>query len=116
MLKISEIISENVQQFTKLIFRSVKMPRVNLALLKNNLTKAIEAGRSSQKNATNEGRYITLVNGKKEKLMMPNGTATPAGKIYYDEILGIGAPRLYAYEQPLIGEKWVMGFSGKKYS
>ena len=47
-------------------------------------------------------------------LLLPSGEATPAGKFYYETVLKQELPTLYAYESPLLTDKWVVGFNGKK--
>ena len=76
------------------------------------IRQAIAGGQESQGYKGNQGRYL-VVNGRRRKLIEASGKVTEAGRIYY-EILGIDPPRLYAYEQPLINDKWVMGFSGRE--
>ena len=75
------------------------------------IRQAIAGGQESQGYKGSQGRYL-VVNGRRRKLIEASGKVTEAGRIYY-EILGIDPPRLYAYEQPLINDKWVMGFSGR---
>ena len=76
------------------------------------IRQAIAAGQESQKYTGSQGRFL-VVNGRRRKLIEASGKVTAAGRIYY-EILGIEPPRLYAYEQPLINDKWVMGFDGRE--
>ena len=76
------------------------------------IRQAIAGGQESQGYKGSQGRYL-VVNGRRRKLIEASGKVTEAGRIYY-EILGIDPPRLYAYEQPLINDKWVMGFSGRE--
>jgi hypothetical protein len=76
------------------------------------IRQAIAGGQESQGYKGSQGRYL-VVNGRRRKLIEASGKVTEAGRIYY-EILGIDPPRLYAYEQPLIDDKWVMGFSGRE--
>jgi hypothetical protein len=44
--------------------------------------------------------------------MAADGEATPAGRNYYGTLLGLPIPTLYAYEAPLINDKYVQGFDG----
>ena len=76
------------------------------------IQKAILDGHESQAYKGSQGRYL-LVNGRRRKLIEASGKVTEAGRAYY-QVLGIDPPRLYAYEQPLIDDKWVLGFSGRK--
>ena len=78
----------------------------------NQIKTAIEAGAESQSYKGSQARYL-LLDGKKKKLIEATGKVTPAGKAYY-ELLNIPSPKLFAYEQPLIDEKWVMGFNGQR--
>lgn len=49
---------------------------------------------------------------KSVKLVDPDGTVFEAGCQYYQQ-LGIAAPTILVYEQPLDNGKWVQGFDGK---
>ncbi len=77
------------------------------------LEAAVQAGRLPERRA-NQAIYITLANGKKTSLVKPDGTATPSGRLYYEEIVGVPVPQAYPYEQPLEHNKWVNGFDGHK--
>ena len=46
-------------------------------------------------------------------LVSADGTVSDAGRHYYQQ-LGIAAPTIFAYEQPLENGQWVRGFNGKK--
>ena len=76
------------------------------------IEQAIADGQESRANKGNQGRYL-MVKGSRRKLIEASGKVTEWGRAYY-QILGIEPPRLYGYEQPLIDDKWVMGFSGRK--
>ena len=45
------------------------------------------------------------------KLVSADGTVSAEGRSYYDAI-GINPPTIFAYEQPLINNKWVNAFAG----
>ncbi len=49
----------------------------------------------------------------KKRLQLATGKTTEWGKKYY-EFLGVDPPKLYSYEQPLIHDKWVRTYEGKK--
>jgi hypothetical protein len=46
--------------------------------------------------------------------MAADGEPTPAGHFYYGTLLGLPVPTLYAYESPLIHDKYVEGFDGSR--
>ena len=48
------------------------------------------------------------------KLVSADGTVSAEWCHYYNK-LGIGAPTIFAYEQPLENCKWVKGFDGTVY-
>ena len=77
---------------------------------------AVLAGRSSESAKKSESRYIVTAGNKRQTLLLADGRATVAGKYYYRELLKLPIPTLYAYEAPLIANKWVTGFSGRKSS
>ena len=83
------------------------------ARLKASIRASVEAGEETQKYATNAGRYLS-VGGRKVQLLRADGTATPAGAFYYEDLLNIERPKLYAYESPLIDGKWVQAFDGSR--
>jgi hypothetical protein len=74
------------------------------ARLKASIRASVEAGEESQKYATNAGRYLR-VGAKRVQLLKADGTATPAGAFYYEDLLNLERPMLYAYESPLIDGK-----------
>jgi hypothetical protein len=72
-------------------------------------------GYASESYKASQSRYIELPGNKKMTLLLPSGEATPAGKFYYNTVLGLtDLPLLYAYESELIQDKWILGFNGKK--
>ena len=64
------------------------------ARLKASIRASVEAGEETQKYATNAGRYLR-VGGRKVQLLRADGTATPAGAFYYEDLLNIERPKLY---------------------
>ena len=81
--------------------------------LQRRIRDAVEAGNGSMKYAGNHGRFIQSGNGR-IRLMAADGEATPAGRFYYGTLLGLPVPTLYAYESPLIHDKYVEGFDGSR--
>jgi len=81
---------------------------------KAQIRAAHEAGRASEKYNTSESRYITVEGNSKLTLILPDGRTTLYGAFYYRELLKTEPIELYAMETPLINDKWVMGYSGKK--
>ena len=47
------------------------------------------------------------------RLQRADGTLTDAGRHYHSAV-GEDPPLMYSYEQPLINDKFVMGYSGRK--
>ena len=75
------------------------------------LRAAHAAGTAPQKYRSNWGQY--LVSGTRRlKLQEADGTLTQAGRDYYDEILGIEPPLLFAYEQELENDRYVRAYDG----
>ena len=64
-------------------------------------------------NKTTARVTLQLPTNRYETLVSPDGTVSDAGKYYYEQ-LGIAAPSIFAYEQPLINNKWVNTFTGSK--
>ena len=56
---------------------------------------------------------LRLPTNKFETLVSTDGTVSDAGRYYYEQ-LGIAAPTIFAYEQPLLHGKWVKTFDGGK--
>ena len=56
---------------------------------------------------------LKTATGGSIKLVNADGTATPEGLHYYNNV-GVAPPSVFAYEQPLDKGKWVKGFDGKK--
>jgi len=82
---------------------------------KAQIRAAHEAGRASEKYNTSESRYITVEGNSRLTLILPDGRTTLYGAYYYRELLNTEPIELYAMETPLINDKWVMGYSGKKF-
>ena len=77
--------------------------KINAAIANGNVAKLQRNMKVTLQLPTN--KFITLVN--------PDGTTTNEGQHYYQK-LGIAAPTVFAYEQPLVNNKWVQAFNGKK--
>ena len=81
---------------------------------KAQIRAASEAGRASEKYNTSESRYITVEGNSKLTLILPDGRTTLYGAFYYRDVLNTEPTRLFAYETPLLNDKWVLGYSGQK--
>ena len=91
------------------------MVRVLSATSQRAIQAVHDNGGASEAYKGTQSRYLELAGKKKMTLLLASGEATPAGKYYYNTVLGLEAlPSLYAYESPLIQDKWVQGFNGKK--
>jgi hypothetical protein len=79
--------------------------------LQRRIREAVRGGFASVKYAgrNNHGRYIPS-GDRRIRLLAADGEATPAGRFYYGTLLGLPVPTLYAYETPLIHDKFVRGF------
>ena len=75
------------------------------------LQGAIAAGTRPQRYRTSVAQLIRAPGGRRIRLIGADSRPTAAGRFYYAQ-LGVDVPRLYAYEQPLISDKWVMAFDG----
>ena len=84
-----------------------------MAQVLEKIRRAVLDGAESQAYRGSQGRYL-MAGGRRTKLIEAAGKVTAAGRAYYQEVLGIAPPRLFAYEQPLIDDKWVIGFSGQR--
>ena len=80
--------------------------------LRQQMRAAIDAGVQPRSSSTNYGQYLPTDRGK-IKLQKPDGALTRQGRDYYD-MIGLNPPLLYSYEQPLINDKFVLGYDGKK--
>ena len=74
---------------------------------------AIAAGNVAQLQNRKMTVTLRLHTNSSVKLVDADGTVFPAGRHYYNK-LEIAAPTIFAYEQPLIGGKWVWGFDGTR--
>ncbi len=81
--------------------------------LQRRIRNAVEGGAVSLKYAgrNNHGRYLQS-GGSRIRLMAADGEATAAGRYFYGTLQGLPIPALYAYESPLIHDKYVQGFDG----
>ena len=77
------------------------------------LQAAIAAGTRPQRYKTSVAQFIRAPGGRRIKLVGADSQPTAEGRFYYAQ-LGVDVPRLYAYEQPLLNDKWVMAFDGTR--
>jgi hypothetical protein len=63
------------------------------AQLKARIRTAVEAGGESQRYASNHGRYLSS-GARRIKVLNADGTSTPAGAYYYEELLNLPKPTL----------------------
>ena len=82
--------------------------------LRDLLTQAFQAGTQPSKNRTNLGISIIGPQGRKHPLVDGSGRATPAGKIWYEELNQVEVPKLYRYEQPLIDGVAIEAWDGTR--
>ena len=75
------------------------------------IDEAIRMGRSANLNKTIAKVTLQLPTNKYEILVSADGTVSAAGSYYYQQ-LGVAPPSIFAYEQPLINNKWVKTFTG----
>ena len=79
----------------------------------SNIDAAIAAGNVEQLQNKNMSVTLRLPTNSSVKLVNADGTDSDARRHYYQH-LGIAAPTIFAYEQPLINGNWVRGFDGRK--
>ena len=77
------------------------------------IDESIRMGRSATLNNTAARVTLKLPTNSYETLVCPDGTVPDAGAYYYQQ-LGIAPPSIFAYEQPLINNRWVKTFTGVK--
>jgi len=88
--------------------RRVGIAQATQDALRAAATKGTPVGRTKA-----QGITIMVANNKKLTLLKADGTATANGRFYY-KALDLPLPTAYAYEQPLINDKYVNGWDGKK--
>ena len=74
---------------------------------------AIRNGNASYLQKKTAKVMIRLPTNKFETLVSADGTVSDAGRYYYQQ-LGIAEPTIFAYEQPLINNRWVLTFDGSR--
>ena len=77
------------------------------------IDESIRMGRPANLNKTTARVTLQLPTNRYETLVSPDGTVSDAGAYYYQQ-LGIAPPSIFAYEQPLINNRWVKTFTGGK--
>ncbi len=88
------------------------MPQANVTM-EAQLQGAIAAGTRPQRYKTSVAQFIRAPGGRRIKLVGADSQPTAEGRYYYAQ-LGVDVPLLYAYEQPLLNDKWVMAFDGTR--
>lgn len=81
--------------------------------MNSKINAAIAAGNVAQLQNKSMKVTLRLPTNSSVKLVDADGTVSDAGRHYYQK-LGIAAPTIFAYEQPLENGKWVRAFDGKK--
>ena len=61
----------------------------------------------------NGGSYVVTEAGKKVRLSSAGNAPTLAGRVFYQQLLGVKPPTRYTYDQSLIQDKWIKGRDGK---
>ena len=82
------------------------------AAMEAQIREAIAAGTQPQRYKTSIAQFIR-VGGKNVRLIGADSRTTAEGRYYYGQI-GISPPLSYRYDQPLINDKWVVGFDGTR--
>ena len=80
--------------------------------MNTNINAAINAGNVAQLQKS-MNVTLRLPTNSSLKLVSADGTVSAEGRHYYNTI-GINPPTIFAYEQPLINNKWVNAFDGTK--
>ena len=81
--------------------------------MENQIRAIIARGTQPQRQRTSVAQFVRAGNGRKISLIGADSKATAAGVFYYQQ-LGIDPPKRYAYDQPLLNDKWVEAFDGSK--
>ena len=83
------------------------------AAMENQIRAAIAQGTQPQRLRTSVAQFVRAADGRKISLIGADSKPTAAGVFYYKE-LGVEPPKRYAYEQPLLNDKWVVAFDGSR--
>ena len=81
----------NTRSNIPLPFRSLR----EMAQVLEKIRRAVLDGAESQAYSGSQGRYL-MAGGRRTKLIEASGKVTAAGRAYYQEVLGIAPPRLFA--------------------
>ena len=81
--------------------------------MENQIRAIIARGTQPQRLRTSVAQFVRAADGRKISLIGADSKPTAAGVFYYSQ-LGIEPPKRYAYEQPLLNDKWVMAFDGSR--
>ena len=81
--------------------------------MENQIRAIIARGTQPQRHRTSVAQFIRAEGGRKIALIGADSRPTAAGLFYYKE-LGIEPPKRFAYEQPLLNDKWVVAFDGSR--
>ena len=81
--------------------------------MENQIRAIIARGTQPQRHRTSVAQFIRAEGGRKIALVGADSKPTLAGAFYYKE-LGVEPPKRYAYEQPLLNDKWVVAFDGSR--
>ena len=92
--------------------RTSSQREANMARLRARIDLTINSGERAQAFSSSQGRYLQ-VGTRKVKLQNTDGTLTDSGRHYHAH-LGDVPPLMYSYDQPLINDKWVIGYNGKR--
>ena len=74
------------------------------------LEKTIHQPLSKYKNG---GNFVVTEAGRQVRLSSAGNTPTLAGKVFFEQLLGVKPPTRYSYDQSLIQDKWIKGRDGK---
>ena len=75
------------------------------------LTGIIARGTLPQRYRTSVGQFIRAPEGRQIRLQGEDSRLTEAGKAYW-RLLGVPAPSLYTYDQPMLNDAYVRAYDG----
>ena len=72
----------------------------------------VDRGTLPQRRASSQAQFVRAPDGREITLQKADNQLTPEGKVYWAK-MGLPAPSLYAYDQPLIEGKYVRAYNSK---
>ncbi len=78
-----------------------------------NLQAVVDSGVLPQRGSTSYAHIVRAPDGRRIPPMGVDNKPTKEGVVYY-RLLGVPPPTLYNYHQPLINDRWVEGYDGRR--